>query len=90
MTLVPLLLLLLLPAGSPARAQETVVVPAPPDERAGEARGAWERARETAWAPRRFKAVFRGEVSQKVGAIVRGYLSLFWDCLLYTSDAADE
>ncbi len=36
-------------------------------------------ARDEAWRPRRFKALFRGEVSPRVGPIVRGYLALFWD-----------
>ena len=36
-------------------------------------------ARDAAWRPRRFKALFKGEVSPKVGVAVRGYLALFWD-----------
>jgi hypothetical protein len=36
-------------------------------------------ARDEAWRPRRFKALFRGEVSLKAGLAVRGYLALFWD-----------
>ena len=36
-------------------------------------------ARDDAWRPRRFKALFRGEASPKVGPVVRGYLALFWD-----------
>lgn len=41
---------------------------------------AYERARATAWDPsRRFKALFKAEVSPKVGAIGRGYLSVWWD-----------
>ena len=36
-------------------------------------------AREAAWARRRFKALFRGEVAPRIGASVRGYLALFWD-----------
>ncbi len=36
-------------------------------------------ARDEAWGPRRFKALFRGEVSSKAGFTVRGYLALFWD-----------
>lgn len=36
-------------------------------------------AREKAWGPRRFKALFRGEVSPRAGVAVRGYLSIFWD-----------
>lgn len=36
-------------------------------------------AREEAWRPRRFKALFRGEVAPKAGVAVRGYLALFWD-----------
>ena len=41
---------------------------------------AYERARAKAWDPaRRFKALFKAEVSPKVGAIGRGYLSVWWD-----------
>lgn len=41
---------------------------------------AYERLRARAWDPsRRFKALFRAEVSPKVGAIGRGYLSVWWD-----------
>ena len=41
---------------------------------------AYETARVRAWDPsRRFKALFRAEVSPKVGAIGRGYLSVWWD-----------
>jgi hypothetical protein len=41
---------------------------------------AYERARARAWDPsRRFKALFKAEVSPKVGAISRGYLSVWWD-----------
>lgn len=36
-------------------------------------------ARDVAWGPRRFKALFRGEVSSKAGLAVRGYLAVFWD-----------
>ncbi len=39
-----------------------------------------ERLRARAWDPsRRFKALFKAEVSPKVGAIGRGYLSVWWD-----------
>jgi hypothetical protein len=47
--------------------------------RAEAARAAYERARAAAWAPRRFKALFKVEVSPKIGAMARGYLSVFWD-----------
>ncbi|MEO8586738.1 MAG: hypothetical protein ABI584_11300 [Acidobacteriota bacterium] len=41
---------------------------------------AYERLRARAWDPsRRFKALFKAEVSPKVGAIGRGYLSVWWD-----------
>jgi hypothetical protein len=43
------------------------------------ARAAYDRARRAAYAPRRFKALFSGEVAPKVGAIARGYLSVWWD-----------
>jgi hypothetical protein len=41
---------------------------------------AYERARLAAWDPtRRFKALFKAEASPKVGAVGRGYLSVWWD-----------
>jgi hypothetical protein len=41
---------------------------------------AYERARAAAWdLSRRFKALFRAEVSPNVGAISRGYLSVWWN-----------
>ncbi|HEX7616242.1 MAG TPA: hypothetical protein VF554_13335 [Thermoanaerobaculia bacterium] len=41
---------------------------------------AYERLRARAWDPsRRFKALFKAEVSPKIGAIGRGYLSVWWD-----------
>jgi hypothetical protein len=41
---------------------------------------AYERARARAWDPsRRFKALFRVEASPRVGAIGRGYVSVWWD-----------
>jgi hypothetical protein len=41
---------------------------------------AYEAARARAWDPtRRFKALFKAEVSPTVGAIGRGYLSVWWD-----------
>lgn len=40
----------------------------------------YELLRARAWDPsRRFKALFKAEVSPKVGAIGRGYLSVWWD-----------
>ncbi len=35
--------------------------------------------RDEAWGPRRFKALFRGEISSNGGLSIRGYLALFWD-----------
>jgi len=43
------------------------------------ARASYELARQRAFAPRRFKALFKGEASQNVGGVVRGYLSIWWD-----------
>lgn len=43
------------------------------------AKQAWNRHREDAFAPRRFKALFQGEAIPKVGAVARGYVSVFWD-----------
>jgi hypothetical protein len=41
---------------------------------------AYERLRLRAWDPsRRFKALFNAEVSPKIGAIGRGYLSIWWN-----------
>jgi hypothetical protein len=40
----------------------------------------YEKARLAAWdTSRRFKALFKAEVSPKVGAIGRGYLSVWWN-----------
>ena len=36
-------------------------------------------ARDAAWGPRRFKALYRGEVSPRAGVAVRGYLAVTWD-----------
>lgn len=36
-------------------------------------------SRQEAWEPRRFQALFRGEVSQRAGHAGRGYLALHWD-----------
>ena len=41
-------------------------------------------ARDRAWAPRRFMALFKGEVFPNAGVSVRGYLSLFWDGVTLT------
>lgn len=43
------------------------------------ARASYELARQRAFAPRRCKALFKGEASQNAGGVVRGYLSLWWD-----------
>lgn len=48
-------------------------------EAVASAKGAWSRHREAAFAPRRFKALFRGEAIPKVGPVARGYVSVFWD-----------
>jgi hypothetical protein len=39
----------------------------------------WEERRAEAYGPRRLRALYRGEAAPKVGAIVRGYLSVWWD-----------
>lgn len=64
--------------GSPVGGLRTLVPPAP-DPREDEARSRWEEARLAAYAPRRIKALFRGEASASAGALVRGYLTVFWD-----------
>jgi hypothetical protein len=44
------------------------------------ATAAYEANRAKAWdSARRFKALFKAEVSPKIGAIGRGYLSVWWD-----------
>lgn len=56
-------------SGSPPRAPSDVP-----------ALAAYENVRAAAWDPsRRFKALYKAEVSPKVGAIGRGYLSVWWD-----------
>ncbi len=40
---------------------------------------AWDARRAAAYAPRRLKALFRGEAAPKIGATMRGYLTVFWD-----------
>lgn len=40
---------------------------------------AWEARRAEAYAPRRLKALFRGEAAPKIGVALRGYLTVFWD-----------
>jgi hypothetical protein len=48
---------------------------------------AYERARVRAWDPsRRFKALFRAEVSPKIGPVGRGYFSVWWDGAAGTLD----
>ena len=56
-------------------------VPTLPAESAATARAvsAVLAARDEAWRPRRFKALFKGEISPRVGPVARGYLALFWD-----------
>jgi hypothetical protein len=54
--------------------------PSGPGAPAASALSAYESQRSRAWDPsRRFKALFRAEVSPKVGAVGRGYLSVWWD-----------
>lgn len=41
---------------------------------------AYEAARATAWdSKRRFKALFKAEISPKIGPVGRGYFSVWWD-----------
>jgi hypothetical protein len=40
---------------------------------------AWEKRRAEAYAPRRLKALYRGEAATKLGLSVRGYLAIYWD-----------
>lgn len=60
------------------RSAGPAAVPADP-VRTAEALSAVVSARDEAWAPRRFKALYRGEVSPRLGPSARGFLSLFWD-----------
>lgn len=62
------------PPSSPFKEGSSAPLPSAPQLEA------YEAARIKAWDPsRRFKALFRAEVSPKVGAIGRGYLSVWWD-----------
>jgi hypothetical protein len=65
-------------AGAACRTAGPAAVPADP-ARTAVAVSAALAVRDAAWAPRRFKALYRGEVSPRVGVAVRGYLSIFWD-----------
>lgn len=70
----------LLLTGACASSGGRQVAPAPVAvERADAARTAYEKARQAAYGSRRFKALFGGDVSPRVGAIARGYLSAWWD-----------
>lgn len=60
------------------RSAGPAAVPAGP-ERTAQSLAAVLAARDRAWAPRRFKALYRGEVAPKAGLALRGFLSLFWD-----------
>jgi hypothetical protein len=73
-----------LPTGAPDSAAPSGSAAAPPSsplkEISSSVLSAYEAARVRAWDPtRRFKALFRAEASPKVGAIGRGYLSVWWD-----------
>jgi hypothetical protein len=68
--------LLALAAG--CRTAGPAIVPADPARTAQSVTAVFA-ARERAWAPRRFKALYRGEVAPKAGLAMRGFLSLFWD-----------
>jgi hypothetical protein len=64
--------------------------PAPVEGDAARApREAYESARQKAFAPRRFKALFSGEVSPRAGVVGRGYLSVWWNgrALLFRTSA---
>lgn len=50
-----------------------------PDGRDPMASKWYEKLRQKAYAKRRFKALFQGDVSPKAGAIAHGYLSIWWD-----------
>lgn len=50
-----------------------------PEAEAARVRDLWDRSRAEAWGQRRFKALFSGESVPRAGAVVRGYLSVFWD-----------
>lgn len=65
-------------AGAACRTAGPAALPADP-ARTAAAVSAVVAARDEAWAPRRFKALYRGEVSPRLGIAARGYLSVFWD-----------
>ena len=67
--------------GAPAPASSSAAPPplaqAPPSS---SSLSSYENLRTRAWDPtRRFKALFKAEASPKIGAIGRGYLSVWWD-----------
>lgn len=47
--------------------------------RAGQILSRYEEIRTRAYSPRRFKALYKGDVSPTIGMIARGYLLLWWD-----------
>lgn len=65
-------------AGAACRTAGPAAFPADP-ARTAEAVSAVVAARDEAWSPRRLKALYRGEVSPKLGIAARGFLSVFWD-----------
>jgi hypothetical protein len=73
-----------LPTGAPSSDSPSGSAAAPPSSPSKEISpsvlSAYDAARVRAWDPsRRFKALFRAEASPKVGAIGRGWLSVWWD-----------
>lgn len=54
------------------------VRPVPPSE-AERVRAAWDHARRAAFGPRRFKAMWKGDVSPTVGMVSHGFLLVWWD-----------
>lgn len=66
-------------AGCTSSAPKNTLPPLTPDGRDPLASKWYEKLREKAYAPRRFKALFQGDVSPKAGAIAHGYLSIWWD-----------
>jgi hypothetical protein len=68
--------------GAPPPPAQATPAPSSPfkEESSSSPSDAYERLRVRVWEPsRRFKALFKAEVLPKVGAIGRGYLSVWWD-----------
>lgn len=68
------------PAGAESKSAAQASPSSPSKEIPSSALAAYDAGRIRAWDPsRRFKALFKAEASPKVGAVGRGWLSVWWD-----------